>query len=67
MNATAMVSRDSVCGASLKPYTECPGNHRHAFTDPEREGKLLAGWATLHEPDEHKMTAINVWWAELTR
>jgi hypothetical protein len=46
--ATAYVGTDNVCGASLRPYTECTGNHRHAFADPAREGALLAGWATLH-------------------
>jgi hypothetical protein len=42
-----MVGSDDVCGASLRPFTECAGIHQHAFSDPKREGALLAGWATL--------------------
>ena len=46
--ATAIVGNDDVCGASLRPYFDCAGFHRHVFADPAREGRLLAGWATLH-------------------
>lgn len=48
MAATAMVGSDDVCSASLRPYLEGQGDHQHQFTDPDREGALPAGWATLH-------------------
>ena len=47
MSATAIVGRDNICGASLQPYVTCVHNHEHVFADPNREGALLAGWATL--------------------
>lgn len=50
MNAHAYVGRDGICGASLKPYGECPGPHAHTFTLDE--GRLYRGYATLHpKPD----------------
>lgn len=48
MTAIAFVGSDDVCGASLLPYVDCPHDHEHRFSDPQREGRLLAGWGTLH-------------------
>lgn len=61
VTALGMVASDNRCSAPPGAiYTECPGNHRHAFSDPEREGRLLAGWATLHP----KPVLSGVWFTE---